>query len=487
MNSRARAAGSDTVVAEEPGGRTQDKDQLVNTLKLILALIVCTCVSTAVPMARKAEWKAGIAVTRITPQQSMWMAGYAARKKPSEGTAMDLFAKALALEDGHGSRVVIITTDILGFPGSVSEEIAKRLAAKHGLRRDQLVFTSSHTHSGPVVRESLAWMYALDEEQAAAVKNYTAFLEDRVVEVVGQALGRMVPAGLSLGHGEAGFGVNRRQKTDQGYVVGVNAEGPVDHEVPVLCVASTSGRTLAVLFSYACHNTTLGADNYKFHGDYAGVAQEEIQKAHPGVTALFMIGCGADANPNPRGTEEHVRAYGKDLARAVNDAMSGPTVPVRPPLRTAFDRVDLPFSPPPSKEELEARLSDQDVYRQRQAKGLLGVIDEKGSLPTQYPYPISAVQFGKDLTMVLLAGEVLVDYDIRLKQELPPPEKVWVLGYANDVFAYIPSRRVLDEGGYEAATSMIYYGQPGPWKPEVEEILVSKVKQVVSGLRQGAK
>jgi neutral ceramidase len=458
----------------------------MKTLRVILALIICTCVSPAVPLARKADWKAGIAVTRITPQQSMWMAGYAARKKPSEGTTQELFAKALALEDGHGSRVVIITTDILGFPGSISEAIAKRLAASHGLRRDQLVFTSSHTHSGPVVRESLAWMYALDGEQGAAVRNYTSFLQDRVVEVVGQALGKMVPAVLSLGHGEAGFGVNRRQKTDQGYVIGVNAEGPVDHEVPVLCVASPSGKALAVLFSYACHNTTLGADNYKFHGDYAGVAQEEIEKAHPGVIALFMIGCAADTNPNPRGTEEHVRAYGKQLAGAVNAAISGTTVPVRPPLRTAFDRVNLPFSPPPSKEELEARLSDQDVYRQRQAKGLLGIIDEKGSLPTQYPYPVSAVQFGKDLTMVLLAGEVLVDYDLRLKQELPPPQKLWVLGYANDVFAYIPSRRVLEEGGYEAATSMIYYGQPGPWAPEVEEVLVSKVKQVVAGLRQGA-
>lgn len=455
-------------------------------LKLILAFIVCTCVSTAVPVARKAEWKAGVAVARITPQQSMWMAGYAARKKPSEGTTMDLFAKALALEDGHGNRVVIVTTDILGFPGSVSEAIAKRLAASHGLRRDQLVFTSSHTHSGPVVRESLAWMYALDGEQAEAVRSFTGFLQDRVVEVVGQALGKMVPAVLSLGYGEASFGVNRREKTDKGYVIGVNADGPVDHDVPVLCVASSAGKMLTVLFSYACHNTTLGADNYKFHGDYAGVAQEEIEKEHPGVTALFMIGCAADTNPNPRGTEEHVRAYGKQLAGAVNAAMSGNTVPVRPPLRTRFDRVDLPFSPPPTKAELEAQLSDQDVYRQRQAKGLLGVISEKGSLPTHYPYPIGVVQFGKGLTMILLAGEVLVDYDLRLKKELPPPQQVWILGYANDVFAYIPSRRVLEEGGYEAATSMIYYGQSGPWAPEVEEILVSKVKQVVAGLRQGA-
>ena len=170
----------------------------------------------------------------------------------------------------------------------------------------------------------------------------------------------------------------------------------------------------------------------------------------------------------------------------MNSVMSGTTVPVHPPLRTAFDRVDLPFSPPPSKEELEKRLSDEDVYKQRQARGLLGIIDEKGSLPTQYHYPISAIQFGKDLTMVLLAGEVVVDYDIRLKREMPSPPQLWVLGYANDVFAYIPSERVLEEGGYEAATSMIYYGQPGPWAPEVEKILVSKVEQVVTGLRQGA-
>ncbi len=94
----------------------------------------------------------------------------------------------------------------------------------------------------------------------------------------------------------------------------------------------------------------------------------------------------------------------------------------------------------------------------------------------------AGLQFGKDLTLVALGGEVLVDYALRLKRELGA-DKLWVVAYANDVFAYIASRRVLGEGGYEAETSMIYYGQPGPWAPAVEDTLVTKVHQLVKKVR----
>ena len=447
----------------------------------LLGLGALSCFAL-LPAAPRAEWKAGIATVDITPTEPIWMAGYAARKHPSEGVAQPLHAKALALEDMRGNRCVIITSDLLGFPRAVSEPIADKIRQLHGLRRDQVLFTSSHSHSGPVIRESLISMYPLDAAQAAAIRAYTDRLQTLVADAVAAALKDLAPAQLSLGRGRAEFGINRRLMKDNRYTIDVNPEGPVDHDVPVLRVTGADGRLRAVLFSYACHNTTLGADNYRLHGDYAGVAQEELERTYPGVVALFFLGCGADANPNPRGTMELVGAHGHSLAQAVQETLSKPMRPVRGPLRTAFDRVDLPFATPPSREQLQARLQNPDIYVQRHARSLLEELDRNGQLRSTYPYPISVVRLGKDLTLVALAGEVVVDYTLRLRRELKPPEKLWVAGYSNDVFAYIASKRVLAEGGYEADTSMIYYGQTGPWDPAVEDIIVGKVLQMVKGL-----
>ncbi len=459
------------------------KARLHTCLLAILIAIPALTGLSEIPAASRPAWKAGVGVTDITPEKPIWMAGYAARKHPSEGVEIPLHAKALALEDNKGHRCVIITSDLLGFPRAVSDPIAQRLAERFGLRRDQVLFTSSHTHSGPVIRESLISMYPLDTEQAGEVRSYTQYLQSRVEEAVALALKDLSPALLSFGRGKAEFGVNRRLKKGSQYVISVNPEGPVDHEVPVLKVAKPDGSLRAVLFSYACHNTTLGGDNYRIHGDYAGIAQKELESRFPGATALFFLGCAADTNPNPRGTLELVRKHGEQLAGSVADALSGPMRPLGGPLRSAYDHVDLPFSTPPTREVLQKRLEDKDVYVQRHAKNLLAELDQKGSLPTKYSYPVSVIRIGKDLTLVALAGEVVVDYAIRLRKEIPPSQKLWVGGYANDVFAYIASKRVIQEGGYEAETSMIYYGQPGPWAPEVEDVLIAKVRSMVKKVR----
>jgi hypothetical protein len=113
---------------------------------------------------------------------------------------------------------------------------------------------------------------------------------------------------------------------------------------------------------------------------------------------------------------------------------------------------------------------------------MLDVLDRDGHLPAYYPYPVQVWQFGKDLTWIALGGEVVVDYDLRLKK-LFGPGKLWVSGYSNDVFAYIPSLRVLKEGGYEGGGAMIYYVQPGPWAPAVEEMIISAVERQVRSVR----
>jgi hypothetical protein len=432
-------------------------------------------------VAAHPPWKAGLAQVVITPRKPLWMAGYAGRKHPSDGVFQELCAKALALEDHTGKRAVLVTSDLLGFPAAVSHRIAEQVEKQYHLRRNQLLLSSSHTHAGPVIGKMLRLMYPMNSQQWADVDAYTRELESKIVKLVGASLMSLEPARLGFGHGETTFAMNRRERTNGALKLGVNKEGPVDHDVPVLRVDNKHGKLRAVVFGYACHNTT-AKELLKFHGDYAGFAEAWLERKHPETLALFVAGCGGDANPYPRGTIELTRQHGEELAVAVDKALAGEIQPVRAPLKTTYEEFPVAFASPPSREELQAQLQSQDVYHRRWAENMLKILDTDGHLPTEHPYPLEIWQFGQELTLVALAGEVVVDYDLRLKKELGPG-KLWVAAYCNDVFAYVPSLRVLQEGGYEGGGAMIYYGQPGPFAPTVEETIIGKVHDLIQRVR----
>ncbi len=447
----------------------------------IIAACLCLLVCGSAPIAgaqSQGVWKAGVATVVITPEQPMWMAGYAARNKPSEGKVHDLHGKALALEDAQGTRLVIVTADLIGFPREFRDQWEKEVGDRYKLSRESLFLNASHTHSGPELR---AWRttqaWDLPEGQIDLCKQYNEALRGKLVELVGRALADLSPAQLSYLHARAGFAMNRRSQTGGGYSIAPNSDGPVDHDVPVLRVDSPDGKLRALLFGYACHNTTL--DFYQFCGDYAGFAQEYVEEAHPGTTALFMIGCGGDQNPTPRRTLDWAKQHGRALANGVEAALVSRSRTVGGPLRMVLDEVPLELEGPPSAEQLKQQVQSTDKYQKRNAEEVLSALEKTGRVPASYPYLVHVVQFGNDLTMIGLAGEVVVDYSLRLKKELAGAP-VWVAGYTNDVFGYVPSRRVLEEGGYEARGAILYYGTMlTPFAPSVEERIIGKVHELV--------
>ncbi|MBI2679551.1 MAG: neutral/alkaline non-lysosomal ceramidase N-terminal domain-containing protein [Candidatus Solibacter usitatus] len=424
----------------------------------------------------KADYKAGIGRVIITPDKTIYLSGYAARTHASEGVLHDLWAKALAIEDSKGSRIVIVSTDLIGIPRSMADIVSARVQKQYGLERARLILNASHTHTGPMVGRNLDILFDLAPADRAVIDEYTAKLTDNLVAVVGAALGDLAPANLSFGNGETGFAINRRQNTQQGVQFGANTKGPTDHDVPVLRVTSPNGKLRAILFGYACHNTTLTGSFYKISGDYAGFAQINLEKAHPETTAMYMALCGADQNPNPRSTLELAEKHGAALAAEVDRVLTRKLDPVRGPIRPAFQTVELSFAPH-TREKFVARASDKDVWIVRNAKVMLKTYDD-GQPIRHYSYPVAAVQFGKDLTVLALGGEVVVDYALRVKKTYGA-KHIIVAGYSNDVMSYIPSLRVLKEGGYEADTSMIYYGMPGPYDEDVEERIFGAIAQAM--------
>jgi hypothetical protein len=449
--------------------------------RLILATLLGLLCGTGATIAGEpegAKFKAGVATKVITPAEPLWMAGYAARNKPAEGKVHELYVKVLALEDAAGGKLVVLTSDLIGLPRSLSEAVAKEVEKKTGLPRERLMLTASHTHCGPVIRDNLFDMYDMPATEAKKIAPYTAQLRAWMVETILAALADLEPVRLDVGKGLARFAVNRRQPTPKGIINGTNPEGPVDHEVPVLRVTTPKGKLRAVVFGYACHNTTLSF--YKWCGDYAGFAQAELEKKHPGATALFWIGCGADANPLPRGKIELCEKYGRELANAVDAVLAAKMTPVQGKLTARYGLIELPFDKLPAKEQLTADLLSKQYAVRKRAARFLKVLEDGGKIDDHYRYyPVQVWRLGQQVLWVALGGEVVVDYKLRLKKELAGKDPVWVTGYANDVMAYIPSARVLKEGGYEADSSMIYYGMPTRWAPAVEERIVQKVHELV--------
>ncbi len=451
-------------------------------------LLIVTLFATS---AQAEPWLVGTAVTVITPKRPMMLAGFGSRKQPAEGTATELHAKVLAIEDAAGTRLVVVTCDLIGIPRPLRERIEKRVGKQFQLPPASLLLNASHTHCGPELRMTRTALEEVSNERKNVTVEYCRQLEDTLVELVGESLKNLGPAELRYSHARCGFAMNRRLKNSdpngEPYLNHPNPDGPVDHDVPVLQVVSTEGKLRAVLFGYACHNTTMWENQYA--GDYAGYAQRFLEREHPGAVALFMTGCGGDQCGYPRGTLEHARRHGRTLATAVDAALGNRQRSINGSLQLQLDRVEIEYAPPPTRGQLEAvatgrfdaPFKDYELTRTH-AKRLLRQLDREGTLRSSYDYPVQTVRFGHDLVLIALAGEVVVDYSLRLKRELAGPAAVWVSGYCNDVFAYIPSRRLLEEGGYEPRRSMNWMTtvvQPGPFAPSIEERIVEKVHNLL--------
>lgn len=443
----------------------------------------CLALTLAVAgAAAETAWKAGVARVRITPEEPIWLAGFAHRDRPSEGILSDIWAKALALEDETGEVAVLVTTDLVGFSREDIETLAGQVRQRAGVKRERLLVNYSHNHSAPVTRGVLPLYYELPPEQHRAVARYTDRLFGQLVAVITEAVRNRAPAQLAFEQGLAGFAVNRRRARPRGRVL----PGPVDHDVPVLSVRDGAGRLEAVVFGYACHATALAG--YKVSGDWPGFAQAALEERHPGVTAMFVTGAAGDQNPLPRyhGVDERLKPYaealpqmyGRILAAAVDLVLAGPMRPLSGPLEARLAEVELGFQAPPTAEELERHLaSAQAGYQRRAIQHLLDRLRRKGRLPESCRYPVQLWRFGDALTLVALTGEPVVDYSLRFKA-LFGWEKTWVAGYMNELLAYIPSRRVLEEGGYEGTEGMWEYGLPAPFKPDVEESIVTAVTRL---------
>ena len=409
----------------------------------------------------------GVARVDITPAGPIRLNGYLARDGESKGIGQRIWAKALAIGSDEGGAAVLVAVDNLGVPDAITAEVAARLGRRAGLARERLTIGSSHTHTAPCLTGVAPNVFGrpIPAGQQARIDGYTRDLIDKLERVCLDALADRKPGRLSWTKGKVGFAANRRTKG-----------GPVDHDLPVLKVTAPDGSPRAILLNYACHCTTINPGENTVSGDWAGFAQAEIEAEHPGCVALTLIGCGADANPAGRADPRAAAAHGRAIADEVKRLLPGPWIELSGPPTVAFERISLPFDTLPTRPELEARIKAGGPIGYN-ASTQLARLDRGESLPAALPYSTQAWKFGDQLLMIFLPGEVVVDYALRLKKEFDPG-RLWVTAYANDVPCYIPSERILREGGYEGGGAMVYYGQPTRLRPGVEQIIVDSVRRI---------
>lgn len=453
--------------------------QVLLTVSIVLAWVACW----VLPATAEPTWKVGLAEAKITPERPFWMAGFADRKEPAKAVLQDLWVKAMALEAAEGRIGVVVTADILGVPKNIYDRLCRELKEKCGLARSQLMFAGSHTHSGPVLREMLYDAYpALDDEQLGLIEEYSTRLETTIVATVVKALAARQPVTLWAGEGTAGFAVNRRtnREADLAEMIkkGISPKGPSDYSVPVLVVRAPDGDLTAVVFGYAAHTSAMCLREYPHHycGDYAGFAMVDLEEVFPDAQAMFFQGCGSDQSAAPRGTLKRCQEMGGELAVSVRKVLDGSMRRLPPELATAFEFVRLDYESP-TREHLETT-AQKSGCPARWAKRLLGQLDGGKPFTTVYPeYPLQVWRLGEDQLWFTMGGEVAVDYSLKFKDKYGP--KTWVAGYTNDVMAYIPSRRVWEEGGYQAGAFYVYGLPAVRWCPDIEDRITACVDRLV--------
>jgi len=439
-------------------------------LQLFISLVFLNSIAGA------STFSVGVSKVDVTPDMPVLLAGYGGRLTEHEGVDTSLWARAMVI--GDKKPIAIVVLDNCGISQIVTDRLVKRLA-KHGLNADQLVVAATHTHNAPTLigYAPIVWKGRTTKEQDDRVESYTRLVIEKMEQAVVDALAKREPMSLEWALGRATFGGNRRIISSGNWVgFGFQRNAPVDHSLPVLFAKDSKGNIRAVWANYACHCTTVGSRN-RIGGDWAGYANAWIENEFGKAVSLMTIGCGADIGPQPSGSLAIAENHGKAIAEEAKRLFAHKTIKLTQMPSVITRSISLPLMKPKPRDYWEKQLQSGGFHHQL-AKAMLARLDTNGEISDEVNYPLSVWKFGNELAIVFLAGEVVVDYSVRLKRELDW-SRVWINGWANDMPGYIPSRRILLEGGYEADFSQVYYEQPSRYASSVEDKLVNAVKEMV--------
>ncbi|MFO7535287.1 MAG: neutral/alkaline non-lysosomal ceramidase N-terminal domain-containing protein [Kiritimatiellia bacterium] len=433
-----------------------------------------------------ADWKVGLARRDITPTESIYLAGHVNNTRFSEKALHPIWIKAAAFEDARGRRAVIVTADIFGMQRPKTDEVWDAIEKKIGLGRDRVAINFSHCHALPLLAGTLPPAYRVlveTSERWDVIHRYTKRVQDGMVAAVVEAVGNLRPAVID--YGEDACDIRDKDKDIKPYTGEIDRDRSFHDRVPVLRVKDAKGALIAILFGYPTHAQSAGNI---IHGGYMGFAMLELEKKYSGAQAMFLLGTGALTTirgfNHPVFSPEASEETGALLSEAAVRALEKPMEPIRGgTIACAVAEVELPFASPLAKEQLLARRreSARSDYLMRRDEFLIAYEEKHGKPLGSYKAIEQVFRIGDDLTFIFLSGETAEGYGYRLSELEYPDRRVWVTGFNNDQFAYVPTEGVLNGplcrvGG----ASQTYWGWPSKWAKGIEDRIVGTVKGLVA-------
>ena len=426
--------------------------------------------------------KVGVAKVDITPKTAIRLSGYAARDNAETHHVFhNLFAKAIAFGNDQQQPSIFITVDLLSIPRRVTELVTNAIKHKANIKSSNISIAATHTHGGPEVGSLFNHLLCLGDypntyhfsdsllglKELIHLAEYLELLVQKLVDLAIESLNNRRDCIVSWGMGELTFAVNRRTHA-----------GPVLNMMPLMRITDHNGKLQAILINYACHGITLGPDVNEIHGDWMGEAQKLIEQLYPGVLCLISIGCAAELHPIKQGSKEHIIEYSMEIAKQVEQLINAELHPINTPPKIAAKWISLPFEKVPTIPEL-IKTAKENTIKGYYSRLALERIARGEKLPKKIKYPIQVWNFDDQLLMINLGGEVALDYSTRLQQELHNIP-IWINSYSNDVSCYIPSKRLLAEGGYEAVDSMYWYDKPTKFSAKIENKIIKTVLKLIA-------
>jgi neutral ceramidase len=416
--------------------------------------------------------KAGIAVVDITPPSGLPLAGFAARTEPAIGAHDPLTVRAVVVGD-----TAIVVADVIG----IHEAMSARIRERCPLPSANVIVAATHTHGAPV---SMA-----DRLSAEADPAFLRALEDGCVAALTEASANAVPAELSVGLGaDPDVARNRR-----------HADGPLDRTLPVLRLRDQAGRLLAVIVSYACHPTVLGADNRLMTADFPHFVRTTIEAVHPGAVAIFLNGCCGDVNightaqasvtlnANAARTFENAERLGTRIAEA---ALAAPETALGDTAAATEQWVELSLEQ--RERDLPALAAGWDDEARTAEPVRATVLQHWANWARRYAGQpagswvgrVSVLDWG-GLPIVALPGEIFAETGLAVRA-VCAGRPALVLSYADGTPGYIPPASEFGFGGYEVDEAHRFIGMPGAFAAGSAERLALAAKTLLGLPKQAA-
>ena len=427
-----------------------------------------------VPDCQAESLKAAAAARVVNPQRPAVTIGHRVMKR-FDNVYADLRVQAFVVEDANGKQIVWMGLDFCVVRAVVADRIKAKIQDQFGIPAAAVCINSSHTHSAPPLTP---WEAVQPEHFDAEYSNRVI---DEAVAVVGEALSRLQPARVRYVWDQCQVGINRRLGNPGSVQMLPNPNGVVDHRVQVVAAeAMESGKLIGAAIKYACHPVTIV--KLGLGSDYPGYMRKMFEERHPGAVAVFLQGCGGDVRIRVvnkdlsgwiNGTFEIAERFGRDLADAVDRSLNKPGDELSGPLTCAASEIRLPVQVRPAAEYKEAAARN-DAFTGAWGRKFSEILGAGKPIPGKVPYRLQSFRFGRGdaaFNVIALDGEVLTEYGLRIEERLGTRDAI-VLGYSNAVLSYVPTKRALVEGGYET-TAYRWYRLPGPFKPEIETLIVN--------------